>query len=714
MTATIETTTIGSPIDRVDGKLKVTGAANYTSDQRFPNMAFAVPVCSTIAAGELLRLELDVARAMPGVLDILHHGNIGVLHQIPEGGSPGSGDTPMIDERRLPFADLTIRYFGQYIAVVIAETFEAATEAAGHVNAVYRAADASTDGGEPEKPAEIASERGDVDNAFATAPVRIDALYETPPEMHNPIELHATVAVWDGDGNGVTLYETSQAVGNQQAALAHMLGLPIGKVRVLTHYLGSGFGGKLWPWPHSVLAAVAARNLGRPVKLVLTRDMMFQNVGHRPYTHQRVRMAATRAGGLVALDHDFFSWTSLLDDYEETCGEATVSFYSTPNLRVRSGIRRRHIGTPTSMRGPGAVPGLFATESAYDELAEALAIDPVQLRLDNEPALDESQNIPFSSRHYAECLTLGAEKFGWSQRTPAVGSMRINGEIAGYGVAGAQWIAERFDCEVAIELHADGTVHVHCGTQDIGTGTYTMLAQITAHAAGVSPDRVRVMLGDTDLPPGPVSGGSMVTASIIPAIMDAMKAAQRELGPNHAHRPFAELLRESGKTSVRGRGKSTGSFSEKKPGVSRHSFGAHFIEVRWQPEIARLRVARVVTVMDGGRIVNPKTARNQIAGAIVMGIGMAMFEETNYDPASFVPLNRNLADYMMTTNADTPPLDITFLDYPDMHVNELGARGVGEIGLAGVAPAITSAVYHATGKRMRALPVTIEKLLATT
>jgi xanthine dehydrogenase YagR molybdenum-binding subunit len=491
-----------------------------------------------------------------------------------------------------------------------------------------------------------------------------------------------------------------------------MLGLPVGRVRVITHYLGSGFGGKLWPWPHSVLAAVAARKLDRPVKLVLTRDMMFQNVGHRPYTHQRVRIAATPSGELVALDHDFFSATSLLDDYEETCGEATMSFYSTPNLRVRGGVRRRHIGTPTAMRGPGAVPGLFATESALDELAEALAIDPVRLRLDNEPIRDESKNIPFSSRHYAECLTLGAEKFGWAERTSAVGSMRSDGEIVGYGVAGAQWIAERFDCEVAIELHADGTVHVHCGTQDIGTGTYTMLAQITAHAAGVSPDRVRVMLGDTDLPPGPVSGGSMVTASIIPAIMAAMKAAQRELGPDHAHRPFAELLRATDKTSVRGRGKSQGSFSEAKPAVSRHSFGAHFIEVRWQPEIARLRVARVVTVMDAGRIVNPKTARNQIAGSIVMGIGMALFEETHYDPASFVPLNRNLADYVMATNADTPPLDITFLDYPDMHVNELGARGVGEIGLAGVAPAITSAVYHATGKRIRALPATIEKLLA--
>ncbi len=702
---------IGTPIDRYEGRLKVTGGAEYTSDLRLPRMVYAVPVCSSIAAGELTGLDTGPALAMPGVLAVLHHGNIGTLHAIPEGGSPGGGEIPMIDEHRPPFADLTIRYFGQYVAAVVAETFEAATAAAAQVRPTYRIDDASTaNGAKPVKPPEVSSERGDVEAAFAAAAVRVDAVYQTPAVMHNPIELHATVAVWNGDA--VTLYETSQAVGNQRAALALMLGIPEGKVRVITHYLGSGFGGKLWPWPHSALTAVAARLLDRPVKLVLTRDMMFQNVGHRPYTRQRVRIAASSDGRFVALDHDCVNATSLADDYEEGCGEATPSFYSAPNLRVRAGLERRHIGTPTAMRGPGAVPGLFATESAVDELAIALNADPVRLRLDNEPAIDESLELPFSSRHYTECLTMGAEKFGWAQRTPAVGSMRSGEDIIGWGVAGAQWIAERFPCEVAVELHADGLVHVHCGTQDIGTGTYTMLAQITAHATGVSPDRVRVQLGDTELPPGPVSGGSMVTASMVPAIMAAAQAAVRELGPAHEGRSFTDVLRETGKVSVRGRGKSAGSFGEEHPSVSRHSFGAHFVEIRWQPAIARLRVARVVTVMDGGRIINPKTARNQIAGSIVMGIGMALFEETHYDPASFVPLNRNLADYVMATNADTPPLDITFLDYPDLHINELGARGVGEIGLAGVAPAITAAVYHATGKRIRALPVTIEKLLA--
>jgi xanthine dehydrogenase YagR molybdenum-binding subunit len=705
------TSTIGVPIDRYEGRLKVTGGATYTSDHRFAHMTYAVPVCSTIAAGELLNLGIDEALHTPGVIDIVHHDNIGTLHEVPGGGDPGDGDIPVIDERRTPFADRTIRYFGQYIALVVAETFEAATAAAACVDASYRVSGATdSSGGTLVKPPEIVSERGDVDAAFASATVRVDAVYETPSEVHNPIELHATVAMWNDDA--VTLYETSQAVVNQRKALAIMLGVPLAKVRVVTQYLGSGFGGKLWPWPHSALAAAAARKVGRPVKLVVTRAMMFQNVGHRPYTHQRVRMAATEDGRLTALDHDFYNATSMYDDYEELCGEATPSFYSTPNLRVRSALRRYHIGTPTAMRGPGAVPGLFATESALDELAVALGTDPVQLRLDNEPAQDEGLKVPFSSRHYRECLQIGAEQFGWSRRTPAIGSMQSDGEIVGWGVAGASWIAERFPCEAVVELHADGTVRVQCGTQDIGTGTYTMVAQVTAYAAGVTPDRVQVELGDTDLPPGPTSGGSMVTASIVPAILEAVAAARRELGDPPGDRPVAEVLRVAGKTSVRGRGKSAGSFGEEKPAVSRHSYGAHFIEIRWNPALARLRVARVVTVMDGGRIINPKTARNQIAGAIVMGVGMALFEEARYDPQTLEPLNRNLADYIMATNADAPHMDVTFLDYPDTHINALGARGVGEIGLAGVAPAITAAVYHATGKRIRKLPVTIEKLLA--
>lgn len=691
---------VGVPIDRVDGRSKVTGSAVYTSDNRFPHMAYAVPVCSAISSGELTGLDIGAARHMPGVVDILHHGNVRKLAAIPEGEA-----SPMIDERRPPLSDTTIRYFGQYVALVIAETFETATAAAARVRPMYRAGPTH---GIAEAPAKVTSQRGDVEAAFASAPVRIDATYGTPAETHNPIELHASVAVWDGDS--VTLYETSQAVDNHRKGLAVMLGLPDSRVRVISRFLGSGFGGKLWPWPQSVLAAVAAQHVRRPVKLVVTRDMMFQNVGHRPDTHQRVRLAATTAGKLVALDHDYWNTTSVLDDYVENCGEATPYFYSTPNLRVRSAFKRRNIGTPTAMRGPGAVPGLFATESAYDELAIALNVDPVKLRLDNEPAIDEGLKIPFSSRHYPECLTVGAQKFGWSARTPGVGSMTKDGAVLGWGVAGAAWIGDRDAAEASVDLNVDGTVDVRCGTQDIGTGTYTVLAQVAAHATGTTPDKVRVGLGDTNLPPGPASGGSMVTASVIPAVVQAANNALAAVNASTAL-PFPAALLAARKATVRGVGKSAGTFGEKNPTVSRHSFGAHFVEVRWQPGIARLRVSRIVTVMDAGRIINPKTAANQIAGAVVMGIGMALFEETRYDERTVAPLNRNLADYVVSTNADTPKIDVTFLDHPDLSLNELGARGVGEIGLAGIAPAITAAVYHATGRRIRQLPVRIEDLL---
>jgi xanthine dehydrogenase YagR molybdenum-binding subunit len=689
--------TIGRPVDRVDGSLKVTGAATYAADYRLPNMLYGVPVGSTIAAGELLSLDIAAARATPGVVEIFHHDNFEKLREAPSTGMP-DGPDPIVDERRPPLSDTTIRYYGQYIALVVAETFEAASEGAMLVRATYRPTDPATPlGGEPTGPAREENARGDVDSAFAAAPVRIDAVYETPVETHNPIELHATVAAWAA--GRVTLYETTQAVVNHRRVLSIMLGVPASHVRVVSHFLGSGFGGKLWPWPQSPLAAAAARTLQRPVKVVVTRPMMFQNVGHRPYTHQRIRIAAERDGTIVALDHDSYNTTSILDDYEESCGEGTPSFYGAPNLRVRSALRRRHTGTPTAMRGPGAVPGLFATESATNELADALQIDPVQLRIQNEPEHDLSLKVPFSSRHYVECLTLGAQRFGWHNRSAAIGSMRADNQtILGWGMAGASWIAERFAADVSIELRDDDSAEIRCATQDIGTGTYTMLAQIAAHELAIPLERVHVTLGDTDLPPGPISGGSMVTASIIPAIERAARSAREQLARN-------------GGSKAIGHGSSPSTFGEEHPTVSRHSYGAHFVEIGWQPHLGRLRVRRIVTVMDAGRIINPKTARNQIAGAMVMGVGMALLEETIYDPRTLEPLNRNLADYMVATNADVPAMDITFLDYPDMHVNELGARGVGEIGLAGVAAAIAAAAHHATGVRVRALPITIEKLL---
>ena len=731
---------VGRPIPRVDGPLKVSGTATYTSDHNFPGMLYAVPVPSTIAKGSSAALDTTAAEKMPGVRAVFHRENIGRFFRVP----PNADFSIVIDERRPPFDDDTIRYYGQYVALAVADSLEQAKAAADAVKVTYHeeTPDVRTKLTQEQEP-KVESQRGDATAAFNTAPVKIDQTYVTPAETHNPIELHATVAVWDG--TAFTLYETTQSIKNHQLAMSAMLGVPPENVRVVSRFLGSGFGGKLWPWTHDVLAAAAARNLKRPVKLVVDRKMMFQTVGHRPLTQQRIRLGATANGTLVSTQHDFLNHSSILDDYDEGCGEATPHLYRCPNLRITSGVVHLNVGTPTAMRGPGAVPGLFALESAMDELAVKLNIDPVELRLRNDTQIDEALNLPFTSRHLKECLTAGAEKFGWHQRTPGVGSMRKDGLTLGWGVAAATWIANRLDCEATIDLKADGSVRVACGTQDIGTGTYTMLAQIVAEALGIDPDKIEVVLGDTALPTGPLSGGSMVTGSLVPAIMEAadnaiqkVQLAATTAGPfsgqtaenlvfsnGRLHRkdqspvngvPYEQVLQAANINSVSGTGRSQGDFTDllglTKPKLSSHSFGAQFVEVTWQPEIARLRVSRVVTAIDAGRIINPRTGRNQIEGAVVMGVGMALFEHTTYDDQNRgAPINSNLADYVVSTNADAPEMDVIFLDYPDTHLNALGARGIGEIGLAGVASAIASAVYHATGVRVRELPIRIEDLI---
>ncbi|WP_227244984.1 xanthine dehydrogenase family protein molybdopterin-binding subunit [Paraburkholderia caribensis] len=729
---------IGQPQSRVDGPLKVSGRAQYTSDIDLPDMLYAVPVCATIASGRVTSLEFAAAQAMPGVRVILHRGNIGRFYRI----SGNSMETGFVDEARPPFDDDVIRYYGQYVAAVVAETFEAASNAAAAVKVGYdRTAHDVSDELEAKGEPHVQSERGDAASAFEAGEVTLDETYVTPVETHNPIELHATVAQWDGEG--YTFYETTQAVSNHQGTLMQMLGLPKEKVRVISRYLGSGFGGKLWMWPHSLLAAAASRHTGQPVKLVVSRKMMFQNVGHRPTTQQRMRLSADRSGKLTSLRHDYLNHTAIADDYEESCGEITPFLYSVPNLRVTSGLVRRNVGSPTAMRGPGAVPGLYALESAMNELARKLDIDPVEFRLRNEPKVDESTGLPFSSRNFVECLTTGAEKFGWAQRTAEVGSMTRDGLTLGWGVGACGWPGLRFSAEASVDLRADGTARVVCGTQDIGTGTYTILAQLVAGHTGIPLDKIEVVLGDTMLPVGPISGGSAATASVIPAVLQAARAATEMVlaraaavdespfkgvdkdtlafGAGRVHRkteaaekgvPFAQILQAAKMHAASGKGSAQGGFDDPlKKHYSIYSYGAHFAEVTWQPETARLRVNRVVTVIDAGRILNPRAGRNQIEGAVVMGVGMALFEHTMYDAQSGAPINSNLADYIVASHADTPALDVTFLDYPDPVFNELGARGIAEIGLAGVAAAITDAVHHATGVRVRRLPVMIEDLL---
>ena len=743
---------IGASVPRIDGPLKTTGTARYAVDHTFPGLVHGAAVQSTIASGRIRTLDVSAAEKMPGVVLVLHHGNMRDIYRFIPHQEDGT-----INEGRAPFEDEKISYWGQFVALVVAETLEQAKAAAEAVRVEYDAdkPDVRTDLGTGfTGKRESSWKRGDPDSALSSAPVSVDYTYSTPVETHNPMEMHGTVAVWDGDE--VTLYECTQGVVNHRVVMSEVLGVPRENVRVISRFIGSGFGGKLFPWPQSTLAAGAARQLKRPVKLSVDRRMMFSNVGHRPRTEQRIRLGATQDGKLTAIRHDFLSETSINDDFMEHCGEQTPFLYSCPNLEVSAALVRRNVGVPAPMRGPGAVPGLFALESAMNELAVKLKMDPLELRIKNDAERDEGRNLPFSSRHLKECYLTGAEKIGWKQRTPEVGSMRRNGKIIGWGMGGASWSAARIPCNASVELCPNGRVCVRCATQDIGTGTYTVFAQVISSRTGVPLDRVDVFLGDSSLPDGPTSGGSMATSALLPATTNAVNEAVTRLlhiaamtpqspfhgmdpgtlamskglihtknqGPQvvgtayHAEDlnvngvPFEEVIKLADVGSVIAMGKTFPSFEDPKAKeYSLHSFGAHFAEVEWEPDIARLRVSKIFSVFDCGRIINKKAGANQILGAAVMGVGMALLEGTHYEAERGQPINGSFADYLVATCADLPDLDVTFLDYPDYIVNEYGARGIGEIGMAGVAPAITDAVYHATGVRVRDLPVRIEDLL---
>src|SRR5437762_4875413 len=568
----LATSPIGRDTRRIDGPLKVTGKAQYASDFHFPGLLYGVPVEATIGKGKVTSLDTDSAGKMSGVRAILHRENIGKIFR----SVKGDGFEGISDERRPPFEDDIVRYYGQYVALAVADTFEAAKGAADAVRVTYakEKPNVDTDLKADDEPdvvpttvaptARLQSKRGDPEGAFASAPVKLDQTYVTPTETHNPLELHATTAVWED--SKLTLYESTQSIFNTRNVLAQMFGLPQENVRIVTKFVGSGFGSKLWPWTHCPLAAAAARQLGRPVKVVVSRKMMFQAVGHRPRTQQRVRLGATPDGRLVSLQHDYVCQQAMLDNYHEDCGETTSFLYSVPNLRVAFGRARRNVGSPTSMRGPGAVPGLYATESAMNELADQLKIDPVQFRIINEPRLDESKGIPFSSRHMLECLQLGSEKFGWSKRTLEVGSMKRDGLTLGWGMAGCTWLAARFPADAYVQLRDDGSARVACGTQDIGTGTYTNLAQIASQKTGVPLDKVEAVLGDTLLPPGPISGGSLATPSVVPAVLAAADNAIGSLlniatstpGSPFQNRKRDDLTFENGKIFVKADGPRNG------------------------------------------------------------------------------------------------------------------------------------------------------------
>lgn len=710
---------IGQPVSRVEGRLKVTGSATYAAEFDVgPGLVYGALVQSTIARGRITEIDTAAAEAAAGVVAVLTHRNAPKLAY----REHKANVDPVDGERIHVLQDERIHHQGQHIALVIADTFERATHAAALVRVKYEEEPALTAFAAvttlvPPGPASEAAgspgdtRRGDPEGALRAAPVRIEAEYVIPRENHTPIELHATIASWQ-DGT-LTLWDKTQWVDNVRDEMAAIFDLPAEKIRVLSPFVGGGFGSALRAWPHVTLAALAARHVGRPVKVVLTRRQTFSSTGYRPYTVQRIALGAARDGKLVALRHEGVAETSMYEHFVENLLNASRFLYSCANVATRYRLAELDVSTPTYMRAPGEISGIYALECAMDELAVALGLDPIELRLRNEPAHNEHDGLPFSSRSLRECFAVAADRFGWGRRDPRPGSMRdAQGRLVGYGCAAATYPVYAYQASARALLMPDGSAVVASATSDMGPGTYTAMTQIAADTLGLPLERVRFELGDSRLPPAPVHGGSATLGSVGPAVQAACAEARREAfaraGLPNENGDLSEALQR-----VREPIEATVEYplGEEATRYSMHSFGAVFAEVTVDPDLGLVRVPRVVGAYGAGRIVNPKIARSQAIGGMVLGIGMALLEHTVVDPRSGRVVNGSLADYLVPVNADIHALDAIFVDEHDPHVNPLGVKGVGELAAIGVAPAIANAVYHATGKRVRDLPITAEKLL---
>ena len=741
---------VGQPIDRRDGRLKVTGRARYAAEFDIDNLAHAVLVQSTIASGEIIGFDLADAQAVPGVLTIMTPDNAPRLPQAGSGQSETAG--PLVAKPLLQ--DRLVYYNGQHIALAVADTLERAQQAAALVRVQYREAEAQIrmqdalgsayppknfrNGARPPD-----SRRGDPEAALASAPVKIDATYTTPVEHHNPMEPHATIALWEGDGDNkrLTVYSATQGISNTRDALAKLFGLKPEQVRAICPFVGGGFGCKGNTWPHVALAAVAASVVGRPVKLVLDRRQMFTSNGYRPRTIQRLRLGADSEGRLLALTHDGLTSMShpALGEFSEPVGLQSEMLYSSPNNAVTHRLVPVNAPLPTYMRAPGEASGSFALESSMDELAAALKMDPLELRLRNYAETDPHEDKPFSSKSLRQCYADAAEAFGWARRPVETGSMRDGSALIGWGMATATYPMNRSEAGARIVFDSDGTVAVQSGTQDLGTGTYTVMAQLATDALKLPLHRVRFELGDSDFPKAPVSGGSQSAASVGSAVLAVVESAKQrlfEMALAAKRSPVAgasvddlELsdgfvrLRSAPHRQIavpallaRNRLERLVVEGDAKPGdekkrYSMHSFGAQFAEVRVDPELAQIRVTRFVGAYAAGRILNMKTARSQALGGITMGIGMALMEATHIDPNNGRVVYPNVSEYVMPVHADIPDIQTIFVEEQDRMINPAGVKGLGELPIVGAAAAVANAVWHATGIRVRDLPITPEKIL---
>ncbi len=688
---------LGAGTARLEGREKVTGTARYAADRPADRIAYAWPVPATVVRGEIASLDADAALADPAVLAVLSHYNALRLHD---------SDDANLAVLQGPH----IAYRGQCVALAVATSVEAARAAAESIRVEYHAEphDVVLTADHPGlyRPDEVNAgmptdrEHGDFDAAYSRAPVRIDAVYEVPALHNHPMEPHSATALWDGDE--LTVYDSNQDSSGVQQTLAQLFGLVSGKVHVLNEHVGGGFGCKGTAKPPVVLAAMAARIVRRPVKLAMPRRHLAAVTGYRAPTIQRLRIGADTDGHIQALAHESITHTSTVGEFVESAALPSRTMYAAPNLRTTHRVARLDVPPPTWMRAPGECPGMFALESAIDELALACGIDPIELRVRNEPSAEPDTGLPFSSRHLVECLREGARRFGWHDRDPRIGAGHDGRLLIGSGVAASTFPALVLPSHAEAHAAADGSYEVRVSASDIGTGARTVLTQIAADALGVPLDGVRVRVGSSDLPPASVAGGSSGTASWGWPVHKACTELRHRLAES------GHALPAQGITVAADIAQDL----EEREDLARHAFGAQFAEVQVDPATGETRVRRLLGVFAAGRILNPRTARSQFIGGMTMGLGMALLEGSTMDPAFGDYAERDLASYHVPACADVPEIDVHWIEEEDPHLNPMGSKGIGEIGIVGTAAAIANAVHHATGVRVRALPVHPDVLVA--
>ena len=686
----------GAPLNRLDGVQKVTGAAKYAYEYPVDHVTYVFPVQSTIAKGRVVSIDASAARALPGVIAVLSHENAPQL-------------APVNDAKLAVFQSEAIAYRGQFVAAVVAETLEIARQAAELV--VVRCeeqphdVELRADRTDLYKPQivnpfyESDTVSGDVETALAQAPVSLDYVYTTPAEHPNPLEPHTTVAVWNEDS--VTLYDANQGPHPIRDTVATAFKLPPERVRVISKYVGGAFGSKVDTHPHVILAVMAAQVARRPVKLALTRQQMYALAGYRSPTIQRVQLGAQRDGQLTAIAHDIVEQTATIHEFADPTAVPTRVMYAAPNRRTTHRLARLDVPATAWMRAPGECPGMFALESAMDELAIACGLDPIELRIRNEPAVDPESGRPFSSRNLVACLREGAQRFGWQPRDPTPRLRRAGPWLIGTGVAASSYPALQFPAAAQVSVDQAGNYQVRIDAIDIGTGAWTALTQIAADALEVPPERVQLGIGDTSLPQALWATASTGTASWGWAIFNAASALRARLQEEFGGSVPAEGLEATG----------TFQANPEAQQYAMQAFGAQFAEVRVNMDTGEVRVPRLLGVFAAGHIINPKTARSQFLGGMTWGLSMALHEESVLDPRFGDYVNHDFAEYHIATNADVGTVEVAWIEEDDPHVNPLGAKGIGELGIVGTAAAIANAVYHATGIRVRDLPITLDKLV---